>query len=578
VPINIQTLAHEVAEARRSPLEHAIHAHALPPDVFASRLATWRGGDALASDETRRVTWTAFTFAPTAVSVADTYHRVAASRLAGFYSHDTQSLFVRSGAGDGNRILPDSERDVYTLAHEIEHALQDQHFGSRAAEIEGNDAALAYRALIEGDAMLTEGAYRSLHEPFREHWSARMSKLLRDEGKEELLRRSGVDPRGLPGAPPLVARTVMFPYTDGLAFVADLYRAGGLPLVDRAFEQPPRSTEQILHTGRYLAGDAPVAVPDPVPPPGWTTLRSDTLGELEAGVLLGQCMQPSDGVRAATGWGGDRYAIARGPGGKLAVLWSTVWDDDAAAARFDAALHLRRDCLGLQKLEGGLGNDVVVAREVRRIAYVQGLGGADDQATARALLAIPIETSPAHPPFGPISVPPPVIAEEAFLGKGRFENGAWVSEPLGLRMELPLGFSPDEHSELEGPLQYFTAAHVRFTVLMTAMTRESDTLYLRDVLAKWREQVKAKRQSFDYVDSGAFEIGGVAGPSHVWRRTDGEMVRIAFVPVCGGKATLVLHAFFYDHTGWVGVSEYAKHLPLPAVESPLCVYLNSVRD
>ena len=43
-----------------------------------------------------------------------------------------------------------------TLAHEVQHALQDQHFGlPDLATFDDYDALLAYKALSEGDATVT---------------------------------------------------------------------------------------------------------------------------------------------------------------------------------------------------------------------------------------------------------------------------------------------------------------------------------------------------------------------------------------------------------------------------------------
>jgi hypothetical protein len=80
---------------------------------------------------------------------------------------------------------------------------------------------------------------------------------------------------------PLVSETLrLFPYRDGLAFVVDLYRAGGFALVDQAYARPPQTTEHILHPEKYLADERPRAIAELEAPAGWKVEGKHTLGEL----------------------------------------------------------------------------------------------------------------------------------------------------------------------------------------------------------------------------------------------------------------------------------------------------------
>ena len=53
---------------------------------------------------------------------------------------------------------------------------------------------------------------------------------------------------------------IVVPYAAGFALVAEGYRRGGFPLVDRMFKNPPRSLHQVLHPEAYFAGEAPWAL------------------------------------------------------------------------------------------------------------------------------------------------------------------------------------------------------------------------------------------------------------------------------------------------------------------------------
>ncbi|KPK10021.1 MAG: hypothetical protein AMJ56_09255, partial [Anaerolineae bacterium SG8_19] len=80
-----------------------------------------------------------------------------------------------------------------------------------------------------------------------------------------------------------------------------------------AWQNLPQSTEQIIHPDRYLAGDLPEIVA--LPPLtdtlgiGWTRLEEATLGEFLLREYLGQQLDETEVETAATGWGGDRYAV-----------------------------------------------------------------------------------------------------------------------------------------------------------------------------------------------------------------------------------------------------------------------------
>ena len=577
-PIDVQSLAREVATVRRLPLKQPVRAQPLAAEAFVERYFRDRGDAPRAAGDGAFIFWTAFGFAPPSTPVGELARRMHEVGVRGFYDTREKALFVRGGTGDGDRIVPDGEQEAFTLAHEIEHALQDQSFGIDAARPRGTDEVLAYRALIEGDASLTEIAVRAQRKPDTEHWVSRVTAMLRGEGTQELLRRGGVRTRELQGAPPLLQRMTVFPYVDGLAFVADLYRAGGVKLLDRAFSDPPRSTEQVLHTDRYLAGDAPVPVPVPAAPAGWALARSGTMGELATGMLLEQCFTRHLGVEAARGWGGDAYAIVSGPGGRTAVLWSTAWDDDAAATRFAAAAMVRGNCERRRDPAGGLGGDVVVLRTGKRVAYVQGLGADADEAQARLLLAVPVEAPPLRPPFGAVTVPPLVVPEDAFLHKGRFERGAWLSEPLGIRIPLPEDFAPDTGSNMEGAMKHLGNAYAAFTILMASPGADTDRVYMRKELASLRDSPAMKKQSLDYAAAGPLRVAGTDVPSYTWRATKGSLLRLAFVPACGGRATAVLFAQWAGLDGQQAIDDWTRHFGPPDPRSPLCLYLSRALD
>ncbi len=248
----------------------------------------------------------------------------------------------------GGEFGPDAER-VYI--HEFVHALQQQHYDFRSAfdAIEDNaDASLALRALIEGDARLTELIY--------------VTETMTEE--EQAASQGGPPSQALidafRAAPYIVRRGYAFPYDDGARFVFTLYQQSGWAGVDAAYSRLPRSTEHILHPEKYLAQDEPIPVdlPDLVPAlgDGWELAAKNTIGELALSTYLELGPSREEGLKAAEGWGGDSYALLHGPDGEALLVMLLAWDTGQDAVEFYdafAALTELRTGAEWQPHEGG---------------------------------------------------------------------------------------------------------------------------------------------------------------------------------------------------------------------------------
>jgi hypothetical protein len=200
--------------------------------------------------------------------------------VVGFYDTETHRLFVRRAR------LDRFARTV--LAHELTHALQDQHFGLTRFDALTGDEGNAATALIEGDAVWVEDRYAAA----------------------EAGRDPGAGSSGTRGVPPVaLVQLLSFPYRDGPRFVDALRARGGSHAVDAAFRAPPVSTEQIFHPARYFDRDGPAAVR--TPSAGGRIEDRGSVGELGLRVMLTGALPSGTVDAAATGWGGDRYVTWR---------------------------------------------------------------------------------------------------------------------------------------------------------------------------------------------------------------------------------------------------------------------------
>jgi len=246
-------------------------------------------------------------------------------QVLGFYDFDAKRMVVLS-EGD----LDPQARITY--AHEYTHALQDAAFDTGAgheAVVGDDDATMARLGLEEGDASFAMAV-----------WG------LANLTPEELLGVSNTPIPDMRGIPAWMVHQLEFPYLAGTAFVSQLWASGGWDAVNAAYDDPPTSTEQLLHPEKYAANEAPVAVTTPDVATGleaelggdWETTQSSTLGEGMISIWLAGIGLSEDGAAtAAAGWGGDALSLATSAGGDWVLSIHITWDAPAQADEFEAA-------------------------------------------------------------------------------------------------------------------------------------------------------------------------------------------------------------------------------------------------
>lgn len=149
--------------------------------------------------------------------------------VVGFYSIAEKELVLVS---DNPETL---ELDELTLAHELVHALQDQHFDLSRYDRKTTETHNAVNGIIEGDANYVQNRYQDNCE--EEAWGT-------CEIPDGARTGGGVAHIGL--------FVVSFqPYSDGPAFVDHIYQNHGWEGVNEVYDDPPASTEQVIHPRLY---------------------------------------------------------------------------------------------------------------------------------------------------------------------------------------------------------------------------------------------------------------------------------------------------------------------------------------
>ena len=249
--------------------------------------------------------------------------KLLTEQVAGYYDTKTQQFYL------ADWIELEGQKPV--MAHELTHALQDQHFNLHRFEDwpkGDSDAELAVHALIEGDATLAMTLYMARNPLVA---LAFVRSLGATSNSSEQFKQ----------APRALRESLVFPYEQGSEWATRLYRRGGWAMVSDAFKELPQSSEQIMHPEKYFAHEAPVKVSLPdlrSLGANWKRIDYDVNGEWSYYLILDQFLaNTAESRRAAAGWAGDRYALYEDRQGKVLMVQLTAWDtQDDAREFFDA--------------------------------------------------------------------------------------------------------------------------------------------------------------------------------------------------------------------------------------------------
>lgn len=264
---------------------------------------------------------------PEGYDLKQAYIDLFVEQIAAFYDQHADALYLFEQTplkNATNRMI---------LAHELVHALQDQHFQLELLPLdlkENDDRLLAATALVEGDATWSMSLFFSEDaEP-----SGMVSALASGIFSQSVA--------ALANSPTFLRESLLFPYTKGQEFATALYQSAGMDAISKAFSRLPNSTRQILHPSEYIASD-PLFEPveadwSTQTPEGSTELGRNVLGEFGISLLLRQWISSAKAEQAAKGWRGDGYRVTSWPDDSLGVELASWWDSPDEAREFALAL------------------------------------------------------------------------------------------------------------------------------------------------------------------------------------------------------------------------------------------------
>ena len=251
-------------------------------------------------------------------------------QAAAFYDYDEKKLFLLQGA-------PLAE-ETTTLAHELAHALADQHFDLQRFMDESpanDDENLAHTAVVEGQASWLMIAYNLARAGQAPVPTPDMLKALEDSSET-----SPGDFPVLKASPLYIQQSLLFPYADGTKFFDAVFRKLGKSAFGAVFANAPLTSAQIMHPERYFNHDKPV-IPD-LPKLNLGSQGSEVtegaMGEFDHRMLLWQYLGLPKANELAPHLRGAQFRVSKFDKNNRPVLeYVSQWDSEKEAAEFFAA-------------------------------------------------------------------------------------------------------------------------------------------------------------------------------------------------------------------------------------------------
>ncbi len=252
-------------------------------------------------------------------------------QAAAFYDYRKKKLFLMdaatASAGDQDTVL----------AHELAHALADQHFNLNKYlhRSKTDDSSLARMAVMEGQA--TWLMYEVQAQKAGQSLTTSPSIVEAMSQPSE----SGNNQFPVLSKSPLYMReSLLFPYMQGLKFQQAVVLKMGKAGFTEVFQNPPVNSQEILHPEMYMNR---TAVKKPAMPAigarsSYRILTGGSIGEFDHSILIEQYTGKTEAAALALHWRGGAFELLEEKKKKYTVLlYASQWEDPVSARQmFDA--------------------------------------------------------------------------------------------------------------------------------------------------------------------------------------------------------------------------------------------------
>ncbi len=300
----VAPIAHQVESLRGLSFDHPVPVRYVPDDKFRKGVGVDTeklSGKARKQLDDLGATLRAFGLIDLETDLVKSFDTVNRAGVLAYYDPAAEEIVVR-GVGP-----LDLQRKA-TLAHELVHVLQDQHFDlqglRREAATSKTGSTGALTALVEGDAERIKYRYlASLPKADRDAYDAQQDK----DG-------ASVDKK-VADAAEIVKIDLSAPYVFGPQVLRALTAKGGNAAVNDALRRSTPSDEIFLNPVAALTDPNPISVSTPSLVDGDHQLgKPDTLGPFDLFVVLASRLDRQRALDASDAWAGDRVVTYKSHG------------------------------------------------------------------------------------------------------------------------------------------------------------------------------------------------------------------------------------------------------------------------
>jgi hypothetical protein len=379
-----------------------------------------------------------FGLLPRQFKLHDFLIKLLGEQVAGYYDEKKKTINLLDW------VALDMQKPV--MAHELTHALQDQSFDlekmvkkdeeieKRGPEeynalIQVDEESTARTAVMEGEAMIVFADYaintmdagdcandpsceipdkRSVAD-FPKFVDLMLGQMDKDKGDSML-----------DNAPLLLREELIFPYSQGMKFIARLLSNGGKQLAFTQVEKRmPRTSREIMQPEEYLAGHVvpPLLLPDfKFLKDNFEPFDAGAVGQLDVSILLKQYAEDAVADRLSPDWrGGSYYAVGRkgvkpddpNSTAHVGLIYVSKWANEKSAKEFAriyaSSLPQRYKQLERAQTDGTAGRDkylsadgpIYVQQNGSLVIAVESFDDGTSEKLIQAVLAQPNESSQA---------------------------------------------------------------------------------------------------------------------------------------------------------------------------------------
>jgi hypothetical protein len=291
----LQPIADKVAELRNLKFDHPVTAEFLSDAAFEKKVAVDKGKlskQDKAEIERSQGQLRAVGLIGPGVDIVDAVSSLQTSGVLAYYDPKTKKVTVKG-------TTTDDVATRVTLAHELTHALQDQHFDLQKLEKAATKARAStpLRTLVEGDAVRIQQAYvASLSQADQDAYQA-------EQAAKSSTARAEITAKGVPEA-----LSVLFeaPYDLGQTMLDAVISKEKVAGVDALFVHPPTVEAEFLTPSTLLEHRTFAALAPPALAKGERKSgKPDTFGAFALYQVLASRLDPGVALTAADAWGGD---------------------------------------------------------------------------------------------------------------------------------------------------------------------------------------------------------------------------------------------------------------------------------